>query len=135
MNRRILAAVIAIACLGFLGYAAVLRPDPAGFGTHLQMGLGDCPWRISRGYYCPTCGMTTAVSLAAHGHIIDAFVVQPAGALLAVIVAMTVWIAGYAAATGFPAGRWLGRFLRPVPTAAAAIAVVGAAWGYKLMMG
>ena len=59
--------------------AARLDPDPSGFGTHRQLGLGGCTLYSLTGVLCPTCGMTTTFALAIHGHPWAAFLNQPFG--------------------------------------------------------
>lgn len=39
--------------------AAFLTPDPAGHGTHQQLGLPPCGFLVITGYPCPGCGLTT----------------------------------------------------------------------------
>jgi len=97
---RLGALGIALACLAILITGAALDPDPSGLGTHQQLGLSPCPWMLAYAVPCPTCGMTTAVSCAAHGSILRAFATQPAGALFAVAIATLAWGALHAAATG-----------------------------------
>jgi hypothetical protein len=40
---------------------------PKVLGTHEQLGLGPCSFRRFTGWPCPTCGLTTSFSHAAHG--------------------------------------------------------------------
>jgi hypothetical protein len=82
------AAVVLLACGGVLSVAAWLRPDPRGFGTHQQLGSGrfasgPCGMLLVTGFPCPTCGMTTAFSHTVRGQFVRAFLVQPAGFVLA----------------------------------------------------
>jgi len=65
-----------------LWIAWTLHPDPAGMGTHRQLGLGPCTFYAFTGWPCPTCGMTTTFSMAAHGRLLDALVNQPFGVAL-----------------------------------------------------
>lgn len=57
--------------------AAILRPDPAGHGTHQQLGLPPCPSVILFGRPCPGCGLTTGFSHVVHGHFAEAMHVHP----------------------------------------------------------
>lgn len=134
LPMRACAAAVLGACMALLGVAASLEADPAGLGTHTQLDLPACQWRVDHGYACPTCGMTTAFALAADGRLIAAARTQPAGALGAMIVAMAAWAAGYVLVTGCDARRWLRGLWRPA-TGAAAILVVLAAWGYGVIVG
>ena len=73
------AAVIAV-----FATASTLTPAAAGVGTHVALGFPPCPLLDATGLPCPACGMTTAFAHVARGHVINAFVAQPFGALLAV---------------------------------------------------
>lgn len=81
-----------------------LTPNPAGFGTHEQLGLGPCftlqLWEIR----CPTCGMTTAWAHALRGEFADATRANSAGAILCLLAAMT---APWAIVSGLR-GKWCG---------------------------
>jgi hypothetical protein len=133
-NRaRFWSAIVFIGCAALLVRAATLTPDPQGLGTHRQMGLPSCSWIAAGDGPCPTCGMTTAFSLAAHGRLVDSFLTQPAAALLALLVAMTAWVSGYTMMTGCPAVRRLRVLIRPA-TFALAAAVLMAAWALKIAM-
>lgn len=90
--------------LALLVVAARLEPDPAGMGTHRQLGLGPCTFLTLTGWPCPTCGMTTCFSLAAHGRFLDAFLNQPFGLVLFVVDLAVVVVALLELAA--PRGRW-----------------------------
>ena len=111
---------------------AALDPDPSGMGTHQQLGLTPCPWLLAYGLPCPTCGMTTAVSSAAHGEILASFRVHPAGAVLAICMAATMWAALHAAATGSLILRAFWRMVQGWIGAAIAAALL-AGWAYTLL--
>lgn len=76
---------ISIATLILVGFvvARQLEPDPAGFGTHRQLGLPECPTRAFAGQSCPTCGMTTSLAFLANGNFARAWQVRPAAVLMA----------------------------------------------------
>ena len=50
-TRRIWAVVVMLVCLSVLGVAAWLKPDPRGFGTHQQLGLGKCGMLVTTGLF------------------------------------------------------------------------------------
>ena len=81
------AAAVALAAAGPLVLAAWLEPAAAGLGTHEQLGLPACGWVAAAGIPCPSCGMTTAFAHAARGDLLGSFLVQPAGAILALAAA------------------------------------------------
>ena len=102
---RLMAGGIALGCLTILGIAAWLRPDRHGFGTHQQLGLSACAFKIRTGLPCPSCGFTTAFTYFAHANPIASFFTQPMGAALALATAVTVWIGFYISLTGRPVHR------------------------------
>lgn len=54
--------------LGTTGFAAYLTPNPAGHGTHTQLGLNACPSTLLFSRPCPGCGLTTSFSAVVHGN-------------------------------------------------------------------
>lgn len=134
VQARLIAAALAVPALVVLAVALWLSPDPAGHGTHTQLGLNGCSILTWTGYPCPMCGMTTAFSLAAHLRPVQAVVAQPFGfvlflttlALAAVACAELVW----------PTGRLrrLYRVLLAREGALSVIFLVGltAGWLYKI---
>lgn len=100
------AALVLLSCLGLLGLAAWLKPDPRGYGTHEQFGSGPCGMIIVTGYPCPTCGMTTAFAHTVRGQWYRAFMAQPAGFVAALGTIAAAVVAVWALATGrWPAHR------------------------------
>lgn len=130
--ERVIAAVVALACLTLLGIAAWLQPSPTGVGTHTQLfPLQSCAWIEYANMPCPTCGMTTAFAHAADGHFIKSFLTQPMGCVLAIAVAMAFWVSLYITFTGSPIWRVFQRMWRPSVVWIMAILIL-AAWGYKI---
>lgn len=111
--HRVFAGLWALACAGLLGVGWMLEPRADGYGTHEQLGFAPCLWVTEAGIPCPTCGMTTAVSFATHGHFLASVKSQPMGFLIAVFAAMSVWACGYVALTGSPLLLFLGKLWRP----------------------
>lgn len=131
-NRfRLIAAAALLPCVAVLLVAASLTPDPAGTGTHRQLGLPPCGMLAATGLPCATCGMTTAFSYTAHGELWSALVTQPAGATLAVLTAMAIPTLGYAVVTGAALGPLARALLRP-RTALLLAVLVMAGWAYTL---
>lgn len=132
-DAKIVAVIVLMVALALLITGAYLNPDSSGVGTHEQLGLSSCGFLDSFGTPCASCGMTTAVSEAAHGHILRAFYVQPAGAVLAVLAMMTVIVASTSLIMGFslaPLGAAIWR-VRVVLLAAVFVLV---AWIYKIII-
>lgn len=130
---RLLAALIAALLLAWLFLGASLTPDSSGMGTHRQLGLPPCGWVAAFNKPCPTCGMTTAFTYAAHGMARASLVAQPFGTLVALGVAVGFWVSLHAACTGVATGRVYAFLLRP-HWVWAALALLAAAWTYKLVV-
>lgn len=131
---RAWALITGALAIGLLVVAASLAPDPAGLGTHRQLGLPPCSLVVMTGYPCPTCGMTTAFAHTARGQFLSALRAQPAGAILALMVA--AWAVGciYAAATGRAFRlNWLR--IRPFWTTLLIVSALLAGWGGKIAIG
>lgn len=116
-----------------LGLAAWLSPSHQGMGTHEQLGLAPCGFLMSSGWPCATCGMTTAFAEMAHGHLLRALLVQPAGALLALLTAVCFWVGLWAACTGMALTAWWNWLWRPRHMLLLG-ALVLLAWAYKAML-
>jgi hypothetical protein len=52
-------ALLGLLPLAVIATAAFLTPDPAGHGTHVQLGLPPCGFLVVTGFPCPGCGLTT----------------------------------------------------------------------------
>lgn len=133
LSGRIIAGVFAACSMTLLVIAARLHPDPAGVGTHHQLGLPPCGLLMVTGIPCMTCGMTTSYAELAHGHLIRSLIAQPAGTVLALLTAATFWIGSYIAVTGRPSAR----VLNSVPWARmllTLLAIVLVAWVYKIVV-
>jgi hypothetical protein len=134
LHRRLAAAVVFVACGAVLTVAAYVKPDPRGFGTHGQLGFGPCGVLIMTGYPCPTCGMTTAFAHTVRGHWGRAFLVQPAGFIMALGVA----VAGLVSAWVVVTGRWPRvrlPFVTPYRMFFTLLVLLLASWGFKIVVG
>lgn len=126
-------AFYAFAAAVGLGIGLYLTPDARGLGTHEALGLPPCAFRYATGLPCPGCGMTTAVSHAAHGHFLRSVITQPAGFLVGVALWVTVPLMAYAAWRRLPADALLPRAPRhPWGWGVVVGPVVFAAWMYKM---
>lgn len=133
LRRRLIAAAIGLVGLGVLAVAGSLNADRDGLGTHTQLGLPACSLKVFADVPCPTCGMTTAFAYAADGRLIQSFITQPAGALLAMATAMASIVGFYVATTGMPIDRWLGWLGRWRSVWIVAGLMLGA-WLYKMVV-
>jgi len=75
--------------------------------------------------------MTTAFAHAADCGLVTAFLTQPMGMLLAVTCGMVFWVGLHTAVTGSAMLEMAGRLVTP-RVIAAAVALAGLAWLYKL---
>ncbi|MES2642412.1 MAG: DUF2752 domain-containing protein [Myxococcota bacterium] len=82
LGTRSAGLLLALPTWTVLGISRALHPDPAGTGTHTQLGLGRCPVLALTGYPCPMCGMTTTFALMADLRPVDAALNQPFGLVL-----------------------------------------------------
>lgn len=63
-----------------------LQPDTRGYGTHQQLGMQPCLSMEVLDLPCPGCGVTTSVTLAAHGEFWASIVNQPFGFFTALVL-------------------------------------------------
>ena len=131
LKKRIVPAGVLITCVGLLSVAAWLKPSASGVGTHTQLGLPPCGFETAFGLPCATCGMTTAFAHAADGHLLAAFLTQPAGAVLAVLTAVTCLLSANAVIRGVSLGSILRYLWRP-GVAWAVVVLVMVSWLYKI---
>ncbi|MEM1071850.1 MAG: DUF2752 domain-containing protein [Planctomycetota bacterium] len=131
-SARAIAGATAACGLLVLGLAAWMTPDQEGHGTHTQIGLPECGWAQRLDAPCMTCGMTTSFSHAADGALVESFLTQPFGMLLAVATSAVCWVGIYIALTGSMLGARLVTLVNPRTLIFAGVLAV-AAWGYKLV--
>ena len=129
--QRVCCVLIAAACAAMLGLGAWMTPSRDGYGTHTQLGMPPCAWKWTTGTPCATCGMTTAVSHAAHAELWASLKTQPFGFLVALGAAVAFWIALHGAITGARVDRVLDWLLRPRYLVVGGILFFGS-WGYKV---
>ncbi len=134
-NARLIAAVVAVACLALFAAAAYLTPDPAGVGTTTRLGLEPCNFLKTTGIPCAGCGLTTAFNHAVRWQFASAFYVQPLGAVLALLVPIAFWIAAAVAVTGRPIHKLVTRAIggRGVNVIVASVGFGIFAWGWKIV--
>lgn len=79
---RIVLVVAGVSVLGLLMTTRILDPDPSGMGTHEQLGLAECGFKLMLDIPCPSCGMTTSWAWLTRGHILNSLHANPGGTLL-----------------------------------------------------
>ena len=132
-SASIVAMLVCMLSTGLLIVASGLEATSTGVGTHSQLGLAPCGFLDHTGMPCATCGMTTSFALASDGHLIDAFINQPAGALLALITAIVALLSGYAAIKGLNLLPMMLAIWKPSTLFILGGIVVGS-WAYKIMI-
>ena len=135
--RRLMDAPVFLAIVAMAGLAVgrMLTPDPRGLGTHESLGLPPCMFRYATGLPCPGCGMTTAVSHAAHGDLGQSFLTQPAGFLVGVGLWIAVPLMLFAAWRRLPVSAVIPSAPRhPLGWGIVIFPIMFAAWVYKLIV-
>lgn len=87
---RIIYVVLLILAGFTLTVARILKPSPAGVGTHEQLGLPPCFFLQFTGIPCPGCGLTTSFAHSARLHFYEAFTTQPFGGILFVLTVVSI---------------------------------------------
>ncbi len=105
--------------------AFVLRPDPAGHGTHQQLGLPPCPSILLFQRPCPGCGLTTSWTALLDGDLPTAFRAHPLGPPLYALFTL----AALACFVGAVRGLRFRAESRPVNTVLVATVVLLAGFG------
>ena len=107
-----------LAWVGVTIAAALMNPNPAGHGTHRQLGLPACPSAVIFERPCPGCGLTTSFTATVHFDFGRAWSAHPFGSLMyfALTLAAIAGIYGYSAKRAFdiaekPLNRLLIAFL------------------------
>lgn len=111
VNRwvRLVLLVLVAPWIFVFSAALLLNPyeedgTPRRMGTHMQLGLPDCNFKVlTGGLPCPSCGMTTSFTLLAHGDLWNSLKANFAGTALAIFGLVFV---PWALASAF-----LGRFM------------------------
>jgi len=82
--------------------ATTLSPDPAGHGTHMQLGLPPCGFLAATGLPCPGCGLTTCFSHMVRFEVVGAARANPFGVALFLVTFSTILVAGWGLVRGLP---------------------------------
>jgi hypothetical protein len=102
--RRFAWLSLALAALAVVATARWLSPDPAGLGTHVQLGLPPCAFLTFSGWPCPTCGLTTAFAYMARVQMAAAWRAHSLGPLLFSLTVLTIPYALHSAVRGAQGG-------------------------------
>lgn len=128
---RVMLFAWAVFLIGGFGLARSLDPDPRGFGTHRQVGLPECTFRLMFSRPCPGCGMTTCFSHFVRGEFAAAAQANTTGLLLAIVCALMIPWSLVSAARG---RLWF--VDDPIPVCAGLMVALGvtalALWSWRL---
>ncbi len=103
---RLALGVFGVVIVTLLIVAAFLKPSPVGFGTHQQLGLPPCSFKVwFDGMPCPSCGMTTSWSHMTKGQVLSSFRANPGGALLALVC---MFVGPWLVVTAVKGQWWIG---------------------------
>jgi len=83
MKIRFALFAVSLIPLSLLAIASQLEPSVSGLGTHQQLGLPPCSFRVLFGIRCPGCGMTTSWAYFVRGEWLASMSVNFGGFLLA----------------------------------------------------
>ena len=113
--------------------ARALAPDPAGVGTHEQLGLPPCGFHQLTGLPCPTCGLTTSFAHMARGQVTAALHAHWLGPPLFVLTAVIVVLCTCCAVTAVPLAH-AGKRLRLARLLAIIAATAMIVWLLRLLL-
>ena len=92
-SERIVVGLVILVIPLVFGTAIWLTPNPAGYGTHQQLGLPDCAILSLTGSVCPHCGLTTSFAWFSRGEWAASWNANPAGWMLACsLLMMWPWL-------------------------------------------
>jgi hypothetical protein len=88
-KQRLIAGVMCLFIVGFFGVLSL-----AGAGKiNLTRWTGGCGFKQKFNLPCPSCSMTTAAIAFVKGKIFQSFYIQPAAALLCVLLVISAFLA------------------------------------------
>jgi len=133
VSEKAVQLVLLLSCIALLGIGSLLEPDPRGFGTHTQLGLPPCAFRMLFGIPCPSCGMTTAFALAVRFDFKRAFLTQPAGLLAFFAVAAALVLLAFALVSGLSLKKFPGQERLASRAGTLALLIVIVSWAFKII--
>ena len=111
MIRLINGAILILFC-GLISALFFLTPAASGIGTHQQIIPVPCPILMALHIPCPSCGLTTSLTLLLKGRIYESFGAHPLGLLFLLIFLTIIILSAYGLITKHPwwsifQKRWL----------------------------
>jgi len=102
LGTRLVWGLLFVLPAAVLATAVALTPDPAGHGTHTQLGLPPCGFIVFLGVPCPGCGLTTAFSHMVRLDLPGAFGANPFGVLLFLVTVASLPVSVVGALRALP---------------------------------
>ena len=87
--------LVVVALVAAFGVAFWIQPydaegDAERLGTHRQLGLPECSFKVLTGKPCPSCGLTTSFALLVRGDVTHSLRANWVGTLLAVFCLLVI---------------------------------------------
>lgn len=95
-RQRLIAGAVLLATVLFLLFCFLAATNV----IDIELLLTPCGFKQRHDLPCPACGMTTSVLYFFRGQILNSFYTQPAGALLACLLTITVFLTFFIAVFG-----------------------------------
>jgi Protein of unknown function (DUF2752) len=91
---RLLLVLMAVGLAGLFAVAIYLDPNKEGRvwheGTHRQLGLPPCTFKLLTDLPCPSCGMSTSFAHLVRGDVWNSLQANFAGTMLAAVLLATI---------------------------------------------
>ena len=114
-----------LVCSSIILFAFLLHPNPQGYGTHRQLLLPPCFFRLMTRLPCPFCGMTTGFTWMARGHVGQAARCNLMAPLGFVATCLFALLGLYGVVTG---RGWLPRVFSDPGFSRLLLIVIGVSW-------
>ncbi|MFP3903685.1 MAG: DUF2752 domain-containing protein [Armatimonadota bacterium] len=117
-----------------IAVSIVLTPHASGYGTHQELLMPPCIFRMVTHVPCPMCGMTTSFAMVAEGDLAGAFDSHILGPPMFVLTVMTALLGLFGALVRLP--DWLdpARFVQHSRWAWVIVVAMLLAWPINIVL-
>lgn len=129
-SPRLASLGVLAACAAALGIGRLVHPSPAGYGTHQQLFMPPCFFRLTTGLPCPFCGTTTGFAHILRGEFAEAFACNPIALPVFALLVLVVVMSLYGIVTGRP---WVPGWVYSARTVRIVFVIVLIVWVYNLV--